>query len=545
MKSQRLSTAVIYARFSSDMQREESIEAQVRACREYAARNHIEIVGEYIDRSLSATTDRRPEFQRMVRESSNGDFTLVIVHKLDRFARNRYDSAHYKHQLKRCGVALRSVLENIDGSPESVIMESVLEGMAEYYSLNLARETEKGKRENALKGKHVGGKPPLGYDVDSDTRMLVINPHEAQAVRLIFSMYLDGFSYNQIIDTLNERGFSTKIGNQFLRNSLHAILNNPKYTGVYTYSRSASKDADGKRNSHSYKDEEDIIRVEDALPALVSKGDFDRVQERMKDRKYKTASYRAKRTYLLSGKIQCGECGTTYVGNARFSHEGSSVFISYRCNNRAKRPRCDGWDLNARALESMVLGELANIVFNEDMIPELITGYRQYLIEQNKESKAIQDVLSQKIIAVQKDMDSIMEVIIKTSSDALVVKLNALDAQKQELIQKLRRAQDECNITGPSVEDLTRSFNQAREMLITGQLPTVKALVERYVQKIIVNGNNIEVQFNLNMSSRVVSYPAGITEQKEIPQPTRQDVTEIFTFVPTGMLATRGGAGGS
>jgi site-specific DNA recombinase len=305
----KITKGVGYYRFSSDMQREESIEAQQRACREWAARHQIEIVGEYIDRAKSATSDQRPEFQRMIRDAANGTFSTVIVHKLDRFSRNRYDSAHYKHQLKRYGVTLRSVIENIDGSPESVIMESVLEGMAEYYSLNLAREVEKGKRENALKGKHVGGKPPLGYDVDRATMMLVVNAEEAQAVQTIFKMYLDGATYSEIISALNNRGATTKWGGQFGNNSLHSILRNPKYTGVYTYSRSASKDVDGKRNGHAYKEDTEIIRVEGALPVLVSQEDFDRVQEQMTYRQRKAAKHHAKRTYLLSGKVYCGECG--------------------------------------------------------------------------------------------------------------------------------------------------------------------------------------------------------------------------------------------
>ena len=129
MKSQIPITAVAYTRYSSEMQRDESIEAQLRAIREWAARNRIEIVEEYIDRAKSATSDQRPEFQRMIQDAANGTFSIVIVHKLDRFSRNRYDSAHYKHQLKRHGVTLRSVVENLDGSPESIIMESVLEGV--------------------------------------------------------------------------------------------------------------------------------------------------------------------------------------------------------------------------------------------------------------------------------------------------------------------------------------------------------------------------------------------------------------------------------
>jgi len=178
---------VIYARFSSEMQRDESIDAQIRAIEEYAKRNNIVVVGNYIDKAKSATTDNRPEFQQMIADAANNQFDVVLVHKLDRFSRNRNDSIAYRMQIKRHGVALISVLEYIDeGSPESIILESVLEAMVEYYSRNLARKVEKGKKENALKGKHVGGIPPLGYDLDRATMKLVINPHESECIRLIF-----------------------------------------------------------------------------------------------------------------------------------------------------------------------------------------------------------------------------------------------------------------------------------------------------------------------------------------------------------------------
>ena len=156
--------AALYARFSSDNQRAESIEAQLRALHEFCEKQGVVIVGEYCDHARSATTDDRPEFLRMIEESRRNTFNLIIVHKLDRFSRNRYDSAYYKHELKKTGVSLISVLEQIDDSPESIILESVLDGMAEYYSKNLAREVMKGLTENALQGKHTGGLPPLGYN---------------------------------------------------------------------------------------------------------------------------------------------------------------------------------------------------------------------------------------------------------------------------------------------------------------------------------------------------------------------------------------------
>ena len=139
--------ACAYIRYSSDNQRDESLEAQIRAIKEFGYAKGYEIVKVYQDKAKSATTDRRPGFQQMIKDSAYDIFDVVIVHKLDRFSRDKYDSAQYKRKLKQNGVKLVSVTENLDDSPESVILESVIEGMAEYYSKNLAREVMKGKSE--------------------------------------------------------------------------------------------------------------------------------------------------------------------------------------------------------------------------------------------------------------------------------------------------------------------------------------------------------------------------------------------------------------
>ena len=195
--------AVLYARFSSDNQREESIEAQLRAMHEYCSRNSIVIIHEYCDRAKSATTDDRPEFLKMIAASREGDFDFAIVHKLDRFSRNRYDSAYYKRELKKNGVQLLSVLEQMDDSPESIILESVLEGMSEYYSKNLAREVMKGMRESAMDCRYIGGWIPYGFRVDPQTHRYIINDYEAEAVRMIFRDVADGCGYNVVLNKLN------------------------------------------------------------------------------------------------------------------------------------------------------------------------------------------------------------------------------------------------------------------------------------------------------------------------------------------------------
>lgn len=163
-------TAVIYARYSSDNQREESIEGQIRECTAYAEKNGITIVKHYIDRAISAKTDNRPEFQQMIKDSDKKLFDIVLVWKLDRFARNRYDSARYKTQLKKNGVKLMSATEIISDGPEGIILESVLEGYAEYYSADLSEKVIRGMTENALKGKFSGGAIPFGYTINADRR---------------------------------------------------------------------------------------------------------------------------------------------------------------------------------------------------------------------------------------------------------------------------------------------------------------------------------------------------------------------------------------
>ena len=162
--------AVIYARFSSDKQNEASIEGQLRECMQYAEYNGMQVIGNYIDRAFSAKTDHRPEFQHMIKDSYKSLFDIVLVWKLDRFSRDRYDSAHYKRILKKNGVRVISATEAISESPEGILLESLLEGCAEYYSAELAVKVRRGMTENALKAKANGVRAPFGYYIDGDDK---------------------------------------------------------------------------------------------------------------------------------------------------------------------------------------------------------------------------------------------------------------------------------------------------------------------------------------------------------------------------------------
>ena len=202
--------AVIYARYSSDNQREVSIEGQLRECMEYAAQNDITVIANYIDRAMTATSDNRPDFQRMIKDSYKRCFDMVIVWKLDRFSRDRYDSAHYKHILKKNGVKVVSAKENIGDGPEGIILESMLEGMAEYYSAELSVKVKRGLKENALKAKVNGGQIPFGYYIDENQK-LAVDQTLAPIVLEAFTMYADGYLIKDIVKRFDEKGIVTRL----------------------------------------------------------------------------------------------------------------------------------------------------------------------------------------------------------------------------------------------------------------------------------------------------------------------------------------------
>lgn len=183
---------------------------------------------------MSAKTDNRPDFQRMVKDSAKGLFDVVIVWKLDRFARNRYDSAHYKAQLRKYGVKVLSATENISEGPEGIILESMLEGMAEYYSAELSEKVIRGHTENALKCKYNGGTPTFGYVIDKDMQYQ-LDPRTAPVVLEIFTRYDQGATMKEIMEEMRQKGVTTVRGKKIDLNFMARLLKNRKYIGEYSY----------------------------------------------------------------------------------------------------------------------------------------------------------------------------------------------------------------------------------------------------------------------------------------------------------------------
>ena len=225
---------VIYARYSSDNQREESIEGQLRECQAFAEKNDITILNTYIDRAFSAKTDNRPEFQHMISDSKKKMFDVVLVWKYDRFARNRLDSLMYKQLLKRNDIKLISVTEPIMNSSVGIIVESMIDSYNEYYSADLAEKVLRGMTENALKCKYNGGYLTLGYYAD-DEQYIHVDPLYVPVILDIFTMYDEGATIKEIRDHLNEKSVKPKNGKEFTYTMLDRILHNRKYIGEYSF----------------------------------------------------------------------------------------------------------------------------------------------------------------------------------------------------------------------------------------------------------------------------------------------------------------------
>lgn len=491
--------AVAYARFSSDNQRDESIDAQFRAIRKYAEQNDIELISTYEDRAKTGTNADREGLQRMVSDSRNGEFQLVIVHKFDRFARDRLDSVVYKDMLRKNGVRVISVLERTDDTPESRMMEGIMESLNQYYSDNLAREVMKGMKENALSCRYTGGYVPFGYKVNAEQKY-EIDDDEAVYVRFIFDSAVKGMCYNEIATALAQKGVKTRAGQLFGKNSIYSILRNEKYTGVYVYNLRTSKDASGKRNNHTYKADEDIIRIEGGVPAIISKEQFQTVQELLDKRKTGTRTRNnAVQSYLLTGKIKCGICGGNYCGNRQRSGRKKNLYLSYRCNIRSRKysAACNNKEISCEHLDKYVLKLLADMLFDERRIPKVIEEYNRSISERSGDSEQELKAMRKSIAKLEKEINNLINVIAQTGSAALAAGLAAKEAELSDLKAKLEEAQRRSTTLEIDESEIIKAFDYSRQLLISGELPQLHQLVNLYIDEVTVYPDSVSVKLNM------------------------------------------------
>jgi len=337
---------VIYARYSSDSQREESIEGQICECKEYAERNGIIILASYVDRAFSAKTDNRPEFQRMMKDSTKGLFDVAIVWKLDRFARNRYDSAHNKAILRKNGVKVVSAKEAIAEDSTGILLESLLEGYDEFYSAELSEKVIRGLTENALKRKYNGGGIPVGYIID-ENQYFQLDPLTAPIVLEAFTRYAQGATIKQVVDWMNEQGIQSYRKRPMRIDCVNRLLRNRRYIGEYKY--------------------RDIVEP-DAIPAVVPKDIFDKVQERLSKNKKAPVRFKAvEEQYLLTTKLFCGKCGAYMEGESGTSRTGK-IHQYYKCVTAKNKKTCKKKTVKKDWIENIVVAETLAMLQDDNVL---------------------------------------------------------------------------------------------------------------------------------------------------------------------------------
>lgn len=415
-----MKTAYVYARFSSDNQREESIDAQLRAISEYCQKEQISILKVFKDEAFSARTDKRPAFQEMFGLIKEQPADFLVVHKLDRFARSRADAAFYRSKLKEAGMKLVSVLERLDDSPESIIMEGILESMNEYYSANLSRETKKGLKENILNGKRNGGKVPYGYSLID--HHLAPNK-DADTVRRIFHLYSEGMGVTEIVKKTRSR-----------INNIRPLLMNEVYLG------------------HLISGEN---RCENAHEPIIDKETFYACQKRMQDKRMNAAN-RAKVDYMLAGLITCGVCGKRMIG---MSSKGKYYY--YSCKTAGcKIYRKD--DLEERVIKELdkrftPTDEIKALFF--DMVSKRVNSR----VDDDNARKA-EYILRHRI---SKLIDSVQYAETQDDIKAIMEKVNELRRQMPEKVQpKQTVSREECDRFIESFCDIESMDRQEQRLLL-------------------------------------------------------------------------------
>lgn len=399
--------AVVYARFSSSGQREESITGQLRDCKRYAENHGFEIINEYIDEAKTGTSDNRPSFQKMIKDSESKRFKAIIVWKLDRFARNRYDSAIYRARLKKNGVKIYSAMENISDSAEGIIMEGLMESMAEYYSANLSENVKRGNRESALQLKTIGRRV-FGYSKSEDDHY-IINETEATVVRRIFKEYTSGKSIQDIIKDLNNDGILNSRNNPWNKSSLNTILASDKYIGTYRFL--------------------DYV-VPNGMPAIISKETFEIAQDIKKRHKQAPARSRDTR-YLLTGKLFCGHCGSAMTGEFANSQTGRKYYYYACC--KSKKHKCDKKRAKKDWIENIVVIELLNQLNDLTYIDQLADRFMEYQKKQQSDDSELK-VLQDRLHGVNKSLSNMVKAIeMGIITPTTQARMEELEEQKQQL----------------------------------------------------------------------------------------------------------------
>lgn len=502
-----MKTGVIYARYSSDTQTEQSIEGQLRVCQQYAQNNDILILETYIDRAMTGTNDNRPDFQRMMKDSNNRQWDCVIVYKLDRFSRDKYEATIHKHTLKTNGVKLISAMENIPDSPEGIILESLLEGMNQYYSAELSQKVLRGLKESYLKGQFTGGCQIYGYDLENKKN--IINPNEAEIVREIFSKYARGLTAVAIADELEKRGIRKKDGTFITKGKIYKMLENPKYVGQTNHG--------GEIYTNIY-------------PAIVDTDTWEKVQNIRNSNKHSPGRKKEIYDFVLSGKLVCGNCKTRMVGHSGNGHMGNTYYY-YEClGRRRKHIDCDLQTIKKEYLEDYVINLTWKLLCTQNSIHKLaeqIHKKHKNLCSQESSLKLL-EAKKANLMKATNNIISAMEQGIITEQTKIRLKELETEISIVDFNIKQEKKRVYTLLDVKQIENYLRS-------IICGDINDIsikKSIVNTFIREIILYNREIIITYNFTDENHI------LPENTDFPD----DFDEIKKQSETAVLLKNSGS---
>ena len=456
-----MKTAAIYARYSSDSQTEQSIEGQIRVCKECAEKNDIVIVDTYIDRAMTGTNDNRPDFQQMIKDSANKEWQNIIVYKLDRFSRNKYETAKYKKILKDNGIKLLSAMENIPDTPEGIILESLLEGMAKYYSAELSQEVKRGMNETRLKGNFTGGNLIYGYKVEN--HKILIDEEQAKVVRYIYEQYALGVYVKDIIADLTAKHILNH-GNPFARNTIYNILKNEKYSGIYRF------------NNQTF---------ENMYPQIVSTEIYEKVRQKTNQINMGKGVLKS---CILRNKLKCGYCGEPISAECGTTSQGKKRRY-YKCLGKKRHTtNCNKQTVRKEILEDLVIKILIEQLNSPKTLDKIVNNILK--VQESEDcGNTLLTSLNKEKIETQKILDNIMKAVeqgvVNNTTNQRMTELEKKleDIERQIIVEK---SKTNFKLTK---EDIVNYFNDALKL-------EPQLLINYLVKQIILYDDKMQIYFN-------------------------------------------------
>lgn len=482
----RIHGAFIYARYSTDNQNPDSIDVQVSKCAKWCDAHDLPVLGIYADEAMSGMKDSRPDYDRMMQCLRLGKADCVVIYDQSRMFRKMTAWFAFRDELAEMDVTVYSVTQPLIGKdlrdPTNFLTEGSMALFNQIWALQSRQKTMEKLRFMARNGQHTGGKPALGYEVVDGK--LAICEAEAEIVRRIFREYAGGMSYRDIIAGLNRDGLKTKRGSAFGSNSLHDLMKNEKYIGTLVYGQSPYR-ADGSRNTHA-KDGKDVIKIEDAIPAIIDKETFYKVQAKMAENKRQQGGRPPKnRSYPLKGRVYCGYCKSAL--NVSISR---GEYYYYKCSAKKRKHDCDGVSISIDELENAVVDAVKKVLGTPKNTENLIHILReQREVLHGGAVRQLRALIAESEDVSRKLENGVAAVLSGVSSQALKDKMKELEERKAYLDLEMLSLKHRVDAAAIPEEQLRSILDQ----IVSGESQRAKEAILSIVYRVEVKEDDITI----------------------------------------------------